>query len=286
MSNFNTDNSAKILSGKEVSPSDLLKISQKIAHVKKLGSRPPCLAVVLVGDRPESLIYVNAKQKACKKAGIDSRVLHLAKDVSQKKLIETIIELNKDASVDGVLIQLPLPAGFNTDSVLDILSPLKDVDGLTPHNLGLLLSKRPAFVPCTPLGCMDLIRHSGIDISGKHAVVLGRSILVGRPMAILLEQANATVSIVHSASQNVQRLCKTADIIVAAIGKPGYVTSDFLKEGAVVIDVGITRIKDKLYGDVHESAIDVAGWLTPVPGGVGPMTITKLLGNTVKAALG
>ena len=243
----------------------------------------PCLTVVLVGEHPSSLIYVGAKQKACKSVGIESRVLKLGASTPQTKLEKIIEDLNNDPLVDGILIQLPLPNGLNANALLDILSPAKDVDGLTPHNLGLLMSKRPAFIPCTPLGCMDLIAQA-IEPVGKRAVVFGRSILVGRPMALLLEAANATVTIVHSNSTNAQAICREADIVVAAIGHPNFITADYIKPGAVVIDVGMTRCENKLLGDVHESVAAVAGWLTPVPFGVGPMTITKLLSNTVMAA--
>ena len=249
-----------------------------------LGHRPPCLAVMLVGDNLASSVYVAAKQKACAKVGIISKVLKFSADISQGELVDELLKLNADCMVDGILIQLPLPSSLDANILLETLDPKKDVDGLTYYNLGRLIGKNHNFVPCTPLGCLDLILSVMPDISGKNAVVFGRSILVGRPMALLLEQANTTVTIVHSMSKDVQFIAKEADIIVAAIGKPGFITADYIKPGAVVIDVGITKIDGKLFGDVHESVNSLAGWLTPVPGGVGPMTITKLLSNTLKAA--
>ena len=283
MTKFNTHQTAKIICGRTLAEAQQVLISQYSKEIKLNRGWAPCLTVVLVGEHPSSLIYVGAKQKACKSVGIESRVLKLGASTPQTKLEKIIEDLNNDPLVDGILIQLPLPNGLNDNPLLDILSPAKDVDGLTPHNLGLLMSKRPAFIPCTPLGCMDLIAQA-IEPVGKRAVVYGRSILVGRPMALLLEAANATVTIVHSNSTNAQAICREADIVVAAIGHPNFITADYIKPGAVVIDVGMTRCENKLLGDVHESVAAVAGWLTPVPFGVGPMTITKLLSNTVMAA--
>ncbi|MCE2716496.1 MAG: bifunctional methylenetetrahydrofolate dehydrogenase/methenyltetrahydrofolate cyclohydrolase FolD [Pseudomonadota bacterium] len=283
MSNFNTNSSiAKTLCGTTLAEHQQALLCERIKSLKQKTSKPPCLAVVFVGENPSSLIYVDAKQKACQKVGIESRVLNFPSNTAQETLIKTIQNLNNDATVDGILIQMPLPEGLNANVLLDALSPEKDVDGLTPHNLGLLMSRRPSFIPCTPLGCIDLIKQV-INPEGKRAVVLGRSLLVGRPMALLLEAENATVAMVHSKSQDVPAICREADIIVAAVGKPGLITADYIKPGSVVIDVGITRHEGKICGDVHESVNAVAGWLTPVPGGVGPMTITKLLSNTVLA---
>jgi methylenetetrahydrofolate dehydrogenase (NADP+)/methenyltetrahydrofolate cyclohydrolase len=283
VSNFNTNSSiAKTLCGTTLAEHQQALLCERIKSLKQKTSKPPCLAVVFVGENPSSLIYVDAKQKACQKVGIESRVLNFPSNTAQETLIKTIQNLNNDATVDGILIQMPLPEGLNANVLLDALSPEKDVDGLTPHNLGLLMSRRPSFIPCTPLGCIDLIKQV-INPEGKRAVVLGRSLLVGRPMALLLEAENATVAMVHSKSQDVPAICREADIIVAAVGKPGLITADYIKPGSVVIDVGITRHEGKICGDVHESVNAVAGWLTPVPGGVGPMTITKLLSNTVLA---
>ncbi len=277
-------NFAKILCGRSLAEQQQLQIFKNVqAHIAK-GNRAPCLAVMLVGDDPASAVYVAAKQKDCEKVGITSRVLRFSQNSSQSEITAALLKLNNDQAVDGILIQLPLPSGLSANALLEILDPKKDVDGLTYYNLGRLVGKNQNFVPCTPLGCMDLITSVMPDISGKNAVVFGRSILVGRPMAILLEQAGATVTVVHSQSKDVAEISKHADIVVAAIGKPRFVTASYIKPGAIVIDVGITRVDGVLVGDVHESVKDVAGWLTPVPGGVGPMTITKLLSNTLKAA--
>lgn len=282
--NNKTDSFAKILCGRTLAYQQQLQISIDVQeHIAK-GHSAPCLAVILVGDNPASSVYVAAKQKACAKVGIISNVLRFSQNVSQDELILEILRLNKDFYINGVLIQLPLPQGLDSNSLLEALDPKKDVDGLTPYNLGRLVSNRQNFVPCTPLGCMDLINSIFPDVSGKKAVIFGRSLLIGRPMALLLEQANATVTVVHSMSKDIKEFSKAADIAVAAIGRPGFITADYIKPGAVVIDVGITRVEGKLLGDVHDSVRGVAGWLTPVPGGVGPMTITKLLHNTVKAA--
>lgn len=287
MSNFSDqpNNFARILCGRSLADRQQQEISLTVQKQINLGKRPPCLAVILVGDNPASTVYVTAKQKACAKVGIQSKLLHFTKDVSQAYLVEEILKLNIDPNVDGILVQLPLPNGLDAGSVLEVVDPKKDVDGLTYDNLGRLLSNKPNFVPCTPLGCMDLIKSATPDITGKKAVVLGRSILVGRPMAILLEQNNATVTVVHSMSTNAEKITKEADIVVAAIGNPGFLKADYIKPGAIVIDVGITKVDGRLFGDVHESVKEMAGWLTPVPGGVGPMTITKLLSNTLKAFL-
>lgn len=282
MVNFNNSSVTKILCGTSLANHQQVLLLKKVAHITKKVGRSPCLAVLLVGENPSSVIYVDAKKKACQKIGIESRILKFPLSVSQDTLIKAVLDLNHDHEVDGILMQMPLPQHLEAATLLDAVDPTKDVDGLTPHNLGLLVSGRPAFVPCTPLGCMDLIKQV-IDPAGKKAVVLGRSILVGRPMALLLEAANATVTTVHSASQNVQSVCREADIVVAAIGKPKFITKDYIKPGAIVIDVGITRCEGKIQGDVHESVHSVAGWLTPVPGGVGPMTITKLLSNTIQS---
>ena len=277
---------AKVLCGRSIAEQQQLQISKNVqAHIAK-GNRAPCLAVMLVGDNSASAVYVAAKQKACEKVGIISRVLQFSENLSQSELKDELLKLNCDQAVDGILIQLPLPNGLNANAMLEILDPKKDVDGLTYYNLGRLFGKNQNFVPCTPLGCMDLIKSVMPDIRGKKAIVFGRSILVGRPMAILLEQAGVTVTVVHSQSKDVAEISKQADIVVAAIGTPGFVTASYVKPGAVVIDVGITRVGGVLVGDVHESVKEVAGWLTPVPGGVGPMTITKLLSNTLKAAQG
>jgi methylenetetrahydrofolate dehydrogenase (NADP+) / methenyltetrahydrofolate cyclohydrolase len=282
--NNKSNNFAKVLSGRTLADLQQLQITDDVQVIVAKGHRPPCLAVVLVGDNPASAVYVDAKQKACQKVGINSKVLRFSKNSSQIELTAELLKLNNDASVDGILIQLPLPTGLDANALLAMLDPAKDVDGLTPYNLGCLLSRKPKFIPCTPLGCLDLINQVIPDVSGKRAVIFGSSLLIGRPMALMLDQLGATVTIVHLKSINVPEISRQADIVVAAIGQPEFITAEYIKPGAVVIDVGITRIGGAIVGDVHESVRDVAGWLTPVPGGVGPMTITKLLTNTVVAA--
>jgi methylenetetrahydrofolate dehydrogenase (NADP+)/methenyltetrahydrofolate cyclohydrolase len=244
------------------------------------------LAVILVGENPASIIYVNNKIKACQEVGISSRVLHLPTSLQQRDLLTLIQELNDDVQVDGILLQLPISAHLNPYEALALINPIKDVDGLTPFNQGLLMQGRPQLLPCTPQGCLQLIHHYIPDVSGKEVVVIGRSILVGRPMAMMLTNHNATVTIAHSQTEQLEEICHRADILVVAIGKPQFINRSFIKLGALVIDVGINRLADgRLVGDVDfDDVVAKAGYLTPVPGGVGPMTIANLLFNTVKAA--
>ena len=246
----------------------------------------PTLAVVLVGDDPASAVYVKAKTKAAREANVDVRDHKLSATASQAELMALVAELNADPIVDGILVQLPLPAHFDSDAVIRSLDPAKDVDGLHPLNLGYLAQGRPVFVPCTPKGCMRLLAEVGTDPSGLRAVVLGRSVLVGKPIALLLQNANATVTMCHSKTRDLVDEVRRADVVVAAIGRPEMVQGDWLKEGAVVLDVGINRTAEgKLVGDVHfTSAIQRARAITPVPRGVGPMTIACLLENTVEAS--
>ena len=263
------------------------------ALTEKTGKKPG-LATVLVGAAPASQTYVRMKHKACEEAGIESFGVVLDADISQQELEQKVEELAHDDRVHGILVQLPLPDHMDTEAVLSKVPLEKDVDGFHPMNAGLLARRgcEPYFVPCTPWGCIVLLERSGVPISGKRAVVLGRSNIVGLPMALLLQERNATVTVVHSRTQNAEELMREADILVAAIGKPEMVNASMLKEGVAVIDVGINKKDDpsaprgyRLVGDVDfESAKEKAGWLTPVPGGVGPMTIAILLENTVKAA--
>ncbi len=248
--------------------------------------RPVGLAVILVGDHPASVVYVNNKTKACQEVGISSRVIHLPVSIDQRDLLKHIQDLNEDTLVDGILLQLPIPGHLDPHQALSLIDPTKDVDGLTPYNQGLLMQGRPYFVPCTPQGCLQLIQQCMPQLSGKRAVVVGRSILVGRPMASLLTNHDVTVTLAHSFTVNLEQVCQEADILVAATGKSRFIKRSFIKPGAVVIDVGISRLKDgTLVGDVDfDSVLDQAGYITPVPGGVGPMTIANLLLNTVKAA--
>lgn len=257
----------------------------ELAERVKTMPRAPKLAVILVGDNPASAIYVRNKEKAAAEVGIESLVYHI-EQTTQDELIALINRLNADDSVDGILVQMPLPAPLNEREILQAINPAKDVDGFHPLNLGKLLIGEPAPVACTPKGCMKLIHLAKRDLTGLHAVVIGRSVIVGKPMAQLLLNANCTVTTAHSKTRDLPALCRTADIVVAAIGKPKTVKADWIKDGAIVIDVGINRLEDgKLCGDVDfDACFDKCAAITPVPKGVGPMTIAMLLENTVDAA--
>lgn len=245
----------------------------------------PGLTVVLVGEDPASQIYVRNKQRACEKVGIASTLIRMPGNATQAQLEDTIRDLNEDSNVDGILVQFPLPKGLDEGRVLALIDPAKDVDGFHVENMGALVSGTQGFISCTPKGCMALIESTGIDISGKEAVVVGRSNVVGKPMALLLLQQNATVTLCHSKTANLKEHTRRADILVAAVGRPEIITGDMIKPGAVVIDVGINRVGDRVVGDVaFASACEVAGFITPVPGGVGPMTIAMLMENTLKSA--
>jgi methylenetetrahydrofolate dehydrogenase (NADP+)/methenyltetrahydrofolate cyclohydrolase len=246
----------------------------------------PGLAVVLVGDDPASRVYVGSKEKACQQLGIYSEVHRLPASTTQEDLLFLIGKLNRQSNINGILVQLPLPKHIEEKAVLDAISVTKDVDGFHPMSVGNLVIGDESLLPCTPAGVIELVKRSGIDISGKHAVVIGRSNIVGKPVAMLLLREHATVTICHSRTADMEAIAKTADILVVAIGKPKAIGRRFVKPGAVVIDVGINRLPDgKLAGDVDfEDVLDVAGYVTPVPGGVGPMTITMLMLNTLKAA--
>lgn len=259
---------------------------EQASRFAKKNNRCIGLAVILVGDNPASVVYVNHKIKACREVGISSRVLNLSPTIDQQELIAQIQLLNQDPDVDGILLQMPLPAHLDAYQALNVIDPKKDVDGLTLYNQGLLMQGRPHLSPCTPQGCLQLIHYCEPQIKGKRAVVIGRSILVGRPMAIMLTNHHATVTLAHSQTQDLASLCREADILVAAIGSPRFIKRSFIKPGAIVIDVGMNRMSDgKLLGDVDfDNVLDLAGYITPVPGGVGPMTIANLLLNTVKAA--
>lgn len=244
----------------------------------------PHLAVVLVGENPASQTYVRNKEAACKKAGIRSTVIRLNKDCTQQALEDVVRSLNGDVSVHGILVQLPLPGHLDESRVLALIDPDKDVDGFHAMNSGRLMNGQPRFVPCTPLGVMKLLETYDIPIAGKHAVIIGRSNIVGKPMAMLLLAKDATVTICHSKTQNLPDIARQADILVAAVGHPGFVTADMVKPGATVIDVGINRVDGQIVGDVAPEVAEIAGYLTPVPGGVGQMTIAMLLANTLNAA--
>ncbi|MBW3539648.1 MAG: bifunctional methylenetetrahydrofolate dehydrogenase/methenyltetrahydrofolate cyclohydrolase FolD [Planctomycetes bacterium] len=280
---------ARILDGKAVAAELRERLRGDVADFHRRTGITPHLAAVLVGEDPASAVYVRNKRRACEQAGIKSTLHHHVAETSQAEVLNLINRLNTDADVLGILVQLPLPEQIDQQAVLDAVSPLKDVDCFHPENVGLLMQGRPRFAPCTPAGVQELLLAGGIETEGAHAVVLGRSEIVGKPMAALLMQrgraADATVTVCHSRSRDLADITRTADILIAAIGRARFVTAEMVKPGAAVIDVGINRVDERLVGDVDfEAVTKVAGAITPVPGGVGPMTIAMLLGNTLRAA--
>ena len=284
---------AEILDGKAIAKQIRDELKTEVAEFVQQHNKVPKLAAVLVGDDPASQVYVRNKEKACAKAGIESVLHRLAGDTSQEQLLSLITELNEDSSVSGILVQLPLPKQIDEQSVLDAVAPQKDVDAFHPENVGRMSQGRPRFLPCTPHGCQQLLHRYNLETTGKHVVVIGRSEIVGKPIASMMAQknsgmgptaANATVTICHSRTSDLASITKQADVLVAAIGKANFVTADMVKPGAVVIDVGINRTDDGLVGDVDFDAVkEVASYITPVPGGVGPLTIAMLLRNTLTA---
>ena len=276
---------AILIDGKNIAKQIRKTIKEEIWECKQQHNLVPGLSVVLVGEDPASQVYVRNKERACKEVGINSTVIRMKEDTSEEELLSTIHGLNQDDSVHGILVQLPLPKQINEESIINAISPSKDVDGFHPIHAGMLMNGQVGMEPCTPKGIIRLIEETGQSISGKHAVVIGRSNIVGKPVALMLLQRNATVTIAHSKTQNLKEVASNADILVVAIGKAKFVDSSYIKEGAIVIDVGTTRLEGSLYGDVDfEDAKNKAGYITPVPGGVGPMTITMLLENTLLAA--
>jgi methylenetetrahydrofolate dehydrogenase (NADP+)/methenyltetrahydrofolate cyclohydrolase len=274
-----------IISGKELSAQIKSQIKEQVEEYKSQGKRLPCLSVILVGDNPASQSYVRSKARACELVGMENRTLILPKDCTQEELMDLIAKENADPNVDGILVQLPLPKHLNEKEAIAAIDPNKDVDGLHEINAGRLFSGQEGFVPCTPKGCMAMLESIGLsDLSGKNAIVLGRSNLVGKPVSMLLMQKNATVTMAHSKTKNIEELCSKADIVIAAMGVPKKVGAEWIKDGAVVIDVGINRTEDGLVGDVDfENVQTKASYITPVPGGVGLMTVAMLLENTLQA---
>lgn len=278
---------ARVIDGKLLAEQTRDDVTRETILFRERTGVIPHLAAVLIGNDPASEVYVRNKEKACQKSGLASTLHRLPESTSQQELLELVQSLNADRSVHGILVQLPLPKQINASVVLDAILPTKDVDAFHPENVGLMLQGRPRYLPCTPAGVMKILHVSGLETAGQHAVVIGRSDIVGKPMAALLLQkgVDATVTVCHSRTKNIGGVIREADIVVAALGIPEFVRGDMIKPGAVVIDVGINRVGDRLVGDVHfKEAAAVASAITPVPGGVGPMTIAMLLQNTLTAA--
>ena len=275
---------ANIIDGKQISADIKEELKQEVARLKEVG-HSCCLAVIQVGSDPASSVYVGNKKKACAYIGIESLAYELPEETTEEELLAIIEQLNQDYHVYGILCQLPLPKHINEDRVIAAISPEKDVDGFHPQNVGALVIGQKGFVSCTPAGIIQLLKRSNIDIAGKHCVVIGRSNIVGKPMALLMLRENATVTVCHSKTSNLKELCSQADILIVAIGKPRFIGAEYVKDGAVVIDVGIHRDENnKLCGDVrYEEVEPKASYITPVPGGVGPMTIAMLMNNCVEA---
>jgi methylenetetrahydrofolate dehydrogenase (NADP+) / methenyltetrahydrofolate cyclohydrolase len=276
---------ATLIDGKTLAATLRASLKSSVASLAARGARPG-LAAVLVGTDPASRIYVRNKIRACEETGVQSLLREFPEDISENRLLDCIAELNADRSVHGILVQLPLPEVLDPDRILATILPAKDVDGFHAANLGALLQGRPGFVPGTPAGVMRMLEHAGVPLAGRHAVIVGRSTIVGKPMSLLLLQKDATVTICHSRTVDLRATTRQADILVAAVGRPRMITADMVKPGACVIDVGINRLPDgKLAGDVDFAAVrEVAGAITPVPGGVGPMTVAMMIANAVRAA--
>lgn len=279
--------SARLIDGKSISADVRAKVAAEASVFQQEFSIVPHLAAVLVGNNPASEVYVRNKEKACQTSGLKSTLFRLSQETTEQELLTLVDELNRRADIHGILVQLPLPAHLDATRVLDAIHPIKDVDAFHPENVGRILQGRPRFVPCTPAGVMALLEASKIETAGMNAVVIGRSDIVGKPMAALLMQkgADATVTVCHSRTRELAAVCRQADLLIAAIGVPEFVTGDMIRPGAIIIDVGINRVGNRLVGDVaFEQAQHIAAAITPVPGGAGPMTIAMLLKNTLRAA--
>ena len=285
---------ATLLDGKALAKKIQAELAEQVAVFTEQTQKVPTLATVLVGEDPASQVYIRNKIRSCERVGMESRHIPLPADVSQEALMEEVQQLNRDDTVHGILVQLPLPDGLDAQPILDAILPAKDVDAFHPENVGLLSQGRPRYLPCTPHGVIQLLHRAGIETAGKHCVIVGRSDIVGKPLGLMLVQrqsgcgptaANATVTICHSRTQNLRDITKQADVLIAAIGQAEFITADMVKPGSVVVDVGINRGENGLVGDVaFDEVSEVAAAITPVPGGVGPLTVTMLLENTLRAA--
>lgn len=276
---------AVIIKGNEVAEKKRAQLTEEVVKLKEQGIVPG-LAVILVGEDPASRSYVKGKEKGCEQVGIYSELIELPETITEERLLAEIDRLNGDDRINGILVQLPLPKHIEEKAIIERISPEKDVDGFHPISVGRMMTGQDTFLPCTPHGIVELVKETNLDISGKHVVIIGRSNIVGKPVGQLFLNENATVTYCHSKTQNIKELSKLADILIVAVGRPKMVTADYMKKGAVVIDVGVNRLETgKLCGDVDfDNVLDVAGYITPVPKGVGPMTITMLLHNTVESA--
>ena len=283
-SGMRTEGTMEKMDGKALSLLIETDIKNNVLDYVSKGYRNPKLVVLLIGDNPASVTYVKNKEKACERVGIKSEVFRMTSEVSTEDVLKVVKQLNNDNTVDGILVQLPIPKHLDVNTIIESLDPNKDVDGLHSINIAKLYANQDGFVPCTPRGIMTLLKHYNIDVSGKHAVVIGRSALVGRPVAQLLLNENATVTVCHSKTRNLTQITQMADIVVVAIGKDKFLTQEHVHHANAIIDVGINRVNDKLVGDVdYDALIDKVDYMTPVPGGVGPMTIVSLLENTMKS---
>lgn len=279
-----TEETMEKMDGKALSLLIETDIKNNVLDYVSKGYRSPKLVVLLIGDNPASVTYVKNKEKACERVGIQSEVIRMTSDVNTEDVLKVVKQLNNDNTVDGILVQLPIPKHLDVNTIIESLDPNKDVDGLHSNNIAKLYANQDGFVPCTPRGIMTLLKHYNIEVSGKHAVVIGRSALVGRPVAQLLLNENATVTVCHSKTRNLTQITQMADIVVVAIGKDKFLTQEHIHHANAIIDVGINRVNDKLVGDVdYDALIDKVDYMTPVPGGVGPMTIVSLLENTMKS---